>query len=126
MIVAANRVLITKGYEQEFEKRFEQRLGAVDQMPGFIRNEILRPILGDYYVVLTYWESKEAFEAWTQSESFRQAHANPAPKEMFAGRSQLEMHEVSLGCEKSPGGQHPYPDAATRQANNCRGHPGTA
>lgn len=26
MIVAANRVPITKGYEQEFEKRFERRL----------------------------------------------------------------------------------------------------
>ncbi|MBZ0168740.1 antibiotic biosynthesis monooxygenase [Candidatus Methylomirabilis lanthanidiphila] len=100
MIVAANRVPITKGYEQEFEKRFERRLGAVDKTPGFIRNEVLRPIVGDHYVVLTYWESREAFEAWTQSESFRLAHANPAPKEMFAGRSQLEMHEVILVSEK--------------------------
>ncbi|MDE2060531.1 MAG: antibiotic biosynthesis monooxygenase [candidate division NC10 bacterium] len=102
MIVTANRVPITKGYEREFEKRFEQRLGAVDRMPGFIRNEILRPIVGDYYVVITYWESQAAFEAWTQSDSFRQAHANPAPKEMFAGRSMLEMHEVILVSEKKP------------------------
>ncbi|MCZ7627512.1 MAG: antibiotic biosynthesis monooxygenase [Candidatus Methylomirabilota bacterium] len=102
MIVTANRVPITKGYEREFEKRFEQRLGAVDRAPGFIRNEILRPIEGDCYVVMTYWESQEAFEAWVQSESFKQAHANPAPKEMFAGRSQLEMHEVILISEKKP------------------------
>lgn len=102
MIVAANRVPVAKGYEREFEKRFEQRLGAVDKTPGFIRNEVLRPVVGDHYVVLTYWESKEAFEAWTQSESFRQAHANPAPKEMFAGRSQLEMHEVIQVSEKKP------------------------
>ncbi|MBZ0160618.1 antibiotic biosynthesis monooxygenase [Candidatus Methylomirabilis sp.] len=100
MIVTANRVSITKGYEQEFEKRFEQRLGAVDRMPGFIRNEVLRPLQGDCYVVLTYWESEAAFEAWMQSESFKQAHANPAPKEMFAGRSVFEMHEVIQVSEK--------------------------
>jgi heme-degrading monooxygenase HmoA len=102
MIVTANRVSITKGYEQEFEKRFEQRLGAVDQMPGFIRNEVLRPLQGDCYVVLTYWESEAAFEAWMQSESFKQAHSKPAPKEMFAGRSVFEMHEVILVSEKTP------------------------
>lgn len=102
MIITANRVPITKGYEQEFEKRFERRLGAVDKTPGFIRNEVLRPVVGDYYVVLTYWESKEAFEAWVQSESFKQAHSNPAPKEMFAGPSALEIHEVILVSEKKP------------------------
>ncbi len=102
MIVAANRVPIAKGHEQEFEKRFERRLGAVDKMPGFIRNEILRPIMGDYYIIMTYWESQAAFEAWTQSESFRQAHANPAPKEMFAGQNVFEMHEVILMSEKKP------------------------
>lgn len=101
MIVTANRVPIAKGYEQEFEKRFEQRLGAVDQMPGFIRNEILRPILGDHYIVITYWESEAAFRTWMQSESFKQAHANPAPKGMFTGPSVFEMHEVILVSEKT-------------------------
>ena len=102
MIVVANRVPIAKGYEQEFEKRFERRLGAVDQMPGFIRSELLRPIMGDYYIIMTYWESKETFEAWTQSESFKQAHANPAPQEMFAGRNVFEMHEIIQLSEKKP------------------------
>lgn len=102
MITVANRVTVAKGFEQEFEKRFEKRLGAVDQMPGFIRHEILRPVMGDCYVVMTYWENKAAFEAWTQSESFRQAHANPAPPEMFAGRNVLEIHEVVQLAEKKP------------------------
>lgn len=102
MIITANRVPITKGYEREFEKRFERRLGAVDRVPGFIRNEVLRPVQGDHYVVLTYWESREAFEAWVQSESFRQAHANPAPRGMFTGPSTLEVHEVILVSEKHP------------------------
>ena len=65
MIVVANRIPIAKGYEEKFESRFKERAGLVDDMPGFIRNEVLRPIDSDYYVVQTYWESKEAFEVWT-------------------------------------------------------------
>ena len=100
MIVVANRIPVAKGYEKEFEKRFEHRFGGVDQMPGFIRNEVLRPIMGDYYIVMTHWESKAGFEAWTQSEAFKQAHANRPPKEMFAGPNVFEMHEVIQVAEK--------------------------
>ena len=100
MIVVANRISVAKGYEKEFEKWFEHRFGAVDHMPGFIRNEILRPIMGDYYIVMTHWESRAAFEAWTQSDEFKQAHANRPPKEMFAGPNVFEMHEIIQMAEK--------------------------
>lgn len=109
MIVVANRIPIAKGYEKEFEKRFEQRLRSVDQMPGFIRIEILRPLLGDNYIIMTFWESRAAFEAWMKSEAFKRAHAhethahaNPASKEMFAGRNVCEVHEVIQMAEKKP------------------------
>jgi len=32
--------------------------------------------------------------AWTESEDFSRAHASRPPKEMFAGPSVFEMHEV--------------------------------
>ena len=94
MIVVANRIQVTKGYEREFERRFENRFGAVDHMAGFIRNEVLRPITGGHYIIMTHWETKEAFEAWTQSESFRQAHSGRGRQEIFAGKPNLEIHEV--------------------------------
>ena len=101
MIVVANRIPVAKGYEKEFEKQFERRFGPVDHMPGFIRNEILRPITGEYYIVMTHWESKAAFEAWTQSDEFKQAHSNRPPKEMFDGPNIFEMHEVVQVAEKT-------------------------
>ena len=101
MIVVANRIPVAKGYEKEFEKRFERRFGAVDHMPGFIRNEILRPITSEYYIVMTHWESKAAFEAWTQSDEFKQAHSNRPPKDMFGGPNIFEMHEVIQVAEKT-------------------------
>jgi len=56
--------------------------------------------MGDYYVVMTHWQSKAAFESWTQSEEFKQGHANLPPKEMFAGPNVFEMHEVIQVAEK--------------------------
>ena len=104
MIVVANRFQVAKGHEAAFEERFEGRARLVENHPGFVRLEILRPksvtIQGgqmggsDYYVALTYWENERAFVAWTESEDFRRAHANRPPKEMFGGPNVFEMHEV--------------------------------
>lgn len=97
MFVTMNRIPIRQGYEDVFAKRFRKRAGLVDQTPGFIRNMVLRPCDEDgCHIVLTLWESKEAFLAWTKSEAFRKAHrkAEDAPKAMFLGPAQLETYEV--------------------------------
>jgi heme-degrading monooxygenase HmoA len=44
--------------------------------------------------VKTWWRSFEDFVAWTKSADFAAAHANRAPREMFAGPNVLEVHEV--------------------------------
>ncbi len=99
MIVVANRVPVASGQEQAFEARFQRRLGRVEKSPGFVRMELLRPIQGEYYSVLTYWKDIESFEAWTHSDAFRQAHADRPPAEMFAGPNVLEIHEVAQCAE---------------------------
>src|SRR3990172_9449757 len=104
MIIVSNRIPVAPGQETEFEKRFEGRGPPVEKQPGFLRFQILRPTsvemhggrMGEskYYVVLTFWETKEDFVRWTESDSFREAHSNRPPKEMFAGPNVFEMHEV--------------------------------
>ena len=94
MIVVANRIPVAKGYEDKFERRLNDRAGLVDGMDGFIKNYVLRPLDSDYYVVQTYWESREAFKAWTESEAFKKAHSSRPQKEMFSGKNVFEMHEV--------------------------------
>ncbi|MGC8529832.1 MAG: antibiotic biosynthesis monooxygenase family protein [Leptospirillia bacterium] len=97
MVVVANRIRVAPGYEKDFEERFRNRKGKIDGFPGFIRNLILRPVDSEYYSVMTFWESVEAFEAWTRSDSFREAHSGERPpREMFAGPNVLEIHEVIM------------------------------
>jgi len=97
MFVTMNRFTIHPDHWEEFENRFRQRAGLVEHAPGFIRNAVLRPAEGssDQHIVMTLWESREAFVAWTKSEAFRKAHekAGQTPKEWFAGPSRLEVFE---------------------------------
>lgn len=118
MIVTTNRIPVAQGHEIDFEDRFRNRAHLVDQAPGFVRNEVHRPRplkfdheSGEwvpdlerqgYYEVKTWWRSMEDFVAWTRSESFAEAHRNRPPKEMFAGPSVLEIHEVFLDSSASP------------------------
>ncbi|MHB1286705.1 MAG: antibiotic biosynthesis monooxygenase family protein [Leptospirales bacterium] len=101
MVVVANRIRVAPGFEKEFEERFRNRKGLVENSPGFIRNMILRPVDSEYYSVMTFWETMDAFVAWTKSDSFKEAHSGPRPaKEMFSGPNVLEIHETVSDTEE--------------------------
>jgi heme oxygenase (mycobilin-producing) len=100
MIVVSNRLQVAKGQEEEFEKRFEGRARLVENMPGFVRLEILRPLKSDYYIVLTHWKDEASFQAWTESAEFKEAHRNRPRAEIFSGPNVFEMHEVIQYAEK--------------------------
>jgi len=103
MIVVCNRIPVNPDYTEAFEARFLQRAGLVDGMPGFISFQILRPTQPDMpYVVMTFWESKEHFEAWTNSDEFKQGHAQSStlPKEAFLAHPMIEVHEVIQSTTK--------------------------
>ena len=110
MIVVTNRIPVAEGHEIDFEDRFKKRVNLVDTAPGFVRNEVHRPKpmkfdhesgewrpnpgAQGHYEVKTWWRSFEDFVAWTKSPAFAEAHKNRAPKEMFAGPSELVIHEA--------------------------------
>ena len=114
MFVVTNRIPVSEGHEADFEDRFKKRAHLIDQSPGFVKNLVLRPVQRrfnhttgaweekaeqGYYLVQTYWESEQAFWDWTNSESFRIAHSNRPPAEMFAGPNVLEIHQVIQSTE---------------------------
>ena len=97
MITVANRIYVKPEYADAFEQRFRERAGLVDKMPGFISNQVLRPVNdGDPYVVFTLWNSREDFLNWVRSDEFVKGHAQSGtlPKDAFPRPNVLEMHEV--------------------------------
>lgn len=95
--VVANRVFVKQAYAGEFEQRFRDRSGQINQQPGFVRMEVLKPQSEKTpYVVLTHWENEQAFKNWVGSEDFKRAHQNPMDKDAFLDGGGLEQHEVII------------------------------
>ena len=97
MIVTNNRIPVHPDHADAFEEVFRNRASRVDGMPGFVSFQLLRPTKeGDPYIVMTTWESREHFEAWTNSDAFKEGHAKSGtlPPETFLGHPTLEMYEI--------------------------------
>jgi heme-degrading monooxygenase HmoA len=75
MIVVTNRIPVAPGQEAVFEDRFRGRAGLVEKRRGCRGFQLLRPLRGDAYMVMTWWDSETDLE-------------------LFAGPNVFEMHEV--------------------------------
>jgi len=43
-------------------------------MPGFIDMQVLRPYSEGDYLIVSHWNSEEAFKSWTTSTEFLEGH----------------------------------------------------
>lgn len=100
MFIAMNRFKIKPGCEDEFFAIWRERDTHLQDVPGFKRFNLLQGATNDEYTLFashSEWESRAAFEAWTQSEAFRKAHANAgARKDIYLGPPQFEGFEVKI------------------------------
>ena len=100
MFIAMNRFKIAPGFEEGFEQVWRDRDSYLEQVPGFRSFALLKgPDREDYvlYASHSIWDSREAFEAWTQSEEFRLAHRQKsAPKGTYLGHPELEAFDAVL------------------------------
>jgi len=100
MFIAMNRFRIAPGREGDFESLWRSRDSHLDGVPGFREFQLLRGPSDETCTLFashTVWDSAEAFEAWTNSESFKKAHAQArAPAGTYLGHPQFEGFEVVL------------------------------
>lgn len=96
-----NRFRITLGREETFEELWRTRDSHLDGVPGFVRFELLRGPSDEeatLYASHSVWKSRGDFEAWTESDAFRKAHAQArAPAGTYLGHPVFEGFEVLEG-----------------------------
>jgi heme-degrading monooxygenase HmoA len=100
MFIAMNRFRIAPGRENDFEEVWKRRDSHLDEVPGFQKFHLLRGP-GDenrtLYVSHSVWSTREAFEAWTNSEAFQKAHSQGrAPEGIYLGPPEFEGFEAVL------------------------------
>ena len=98
--IAMNRFRIALGREETFEQIWRARESYLDEVPGFREFHLLRGPSDEsatLYASHSVWDSRQAFEQWTESESFRKAHSQArAPEGTYLGHPQFEGFEVIL------------------------------
>jgi len=100
--IVINNIPVTDEGRPMFEERFRQRQQQVESTPGFQAFRLLRPLSGNTYAAFTQWQSKQDFENWTESEAFKQAHANrpPKPPAYYADRPYIKKYTVVTSDKK--------------------------
>jgi len=116
MILVANRIYVAPQHSAAFEELLATRAALVDDMPGFLGIQLLRPTkAGEPYLTQTFWASRDDFEAWLRSEAFVRGHArmDALPKDTFPKHAQVEIHEVfhRAGSAATPAGLADTADA---------------
>ncbi len=101
MFVSMNCVTVDAEHAADFEQAFLNRERRMSQAPGFLRFTFLRPLRNQEYLVVTEWESEQAFQDWVGSDLFKQAHRGDGQRS-FGGHSELRTYEVLDVEQPSP------------------------
>lgn len=96
MLIVTNKIKTKVGMAARMAPGFTKPSG-LEKMDGFVKVEVLiTKDLTDYdeLKVNMYWENLESFEAWRNSDSFKNAHKRPEP-----GSEEAKAESPILGNE---------------------------
>ena len=101
-----NRFRIIKGQESEFERIWLDRDTFLNEASGFVEFHLLKgPDNEDHtlFISHTIWESRQHFDRWITSESFRKAHANAGKrkKNIYLGPPHFEGFDTIQHIQRS-------------------------
>ena len=107
MYIAMNRFRITPGREEEFVEVWRRRDSYLDGVAGFRDFQLLQGKRGEeetIFISHSTWDSRAAFEAWTNSEEFTKAHRKGrTPEGVVRAHPEFEGYEVKLGGSSRDG-----------------------
>lgn len=101
MIAITNSLPVKEGAADDIVERFAGSRGHVQDFPGFISMEVLLSEDATEVLVITRWESPEAFDAWVGSEEFRQAHGRGGAGDSLSGHPKMTRYEVAVQRDSS-------------------------
>ncbi len=96
MIAIFNSLPVKEGAADEIVERFAESRGSVQGFPGFVSMEVLRSEGAEEVLVVTRWESREAFDAWVASDEFKKAHGRGGGGDLLRGHPRMSAYEVAV------------------------------
>lgn len=95
-VVKINAIEVPEERAPELERRFAAQRHGIDDVPGFLGFQLLRPVANESrYFVVTQWTDDDAFQAW-RTRGRDEAHVEERDRPVSTGASTLEFEVVDL------------------------------
>ena len=93
--LAVSKFKVANGMSEEVRAAFVERPHLVEDAPGFVRMEVVRPIDDrDEFWLLTWWRDEASFREWHHSHLYRESHSGiPRGLKLDASATELRFFE---------------------------------
>jgi heme oxygenase (mycobilin-producing) len=103
MFIFISHLSVPEQDHDQLERHFRDRSGLVDDFPGFLYLQLLRPQAGDAtHTFLTAWEDRESFRSYMRSREHAVSHAREPGEIMGRTEVRHEAFEVIMDSRRSP------------------------
>ena len=92
---SVSKFVIANDKVAEVKSAFLNRAHLVDNVPGFLRMEVISPLDRPEEIwLLTFWSDQSAFERWHHSHQYRDSHRGiPKGLKLVPGETSLRAFE---------------------------------
>jgi heme-degrading monooxygenase HmoA len=103
MFVFISHLTVPEADREELERHFRERSQLVDDFPGFLYLQLLRPQGGDAsHTFLTAWEDRDAFRRYMHSQEHAFSHSREPGEIMGRTGVRHEAYEVLMDSRRKP------------------------
>ena len=103
MFVFVSHLTVPESDRENLERHFRQRSRLVDDFPGFLYLQLLRPQAGEAtHAFLTAWENQEAFRSYMKSREHAISHGREPGEIMARTEVRHEAYEVLMDSRYEP------------------------
>lgn len=103
MFIFISHLTVRDADRAELERHFRERSRLVDDFPGFLYLQLLKPQAGDAtHAFLTAWESRESFRLYMASSEHAQSHSREPGEIMGRTSVRHDAYEVTLDSRSTP------------------------
>ena len=101
MFLFISHLSVPEADHADLERHFRERSGLVDDFPGFLYLQLLRPQAGGAsHAFLTAWESRDAFRRYMNSREHAVSHAREPGEIMARTQVRHDAYEVLLDSRR--------------------------
>ncbi len=103
MFVFVSHLSVPEADREDVEWYFRNRASLVDDFPGFLYLQLLKPQAGEAtHTFLTAWESREAFGRYMKSPQHAISHGREPGEIMARTEVRHEAYEVLMDSRSTP------------------------